>query len=171
MQGSPLRKKPPQRTRHKPQRYEVCSCSNNITCNSYYCFMTYSRKRLLPSKTLRLHHKRIISKEHFVRGSLALEKAVSFALLNLLLCEMICTTAAKKIKATTVASEPQENVGTDCIASRTRQRRAVVTKAQISGPLELQDSPNLVCSVMTKFESCFSCTHSSPYIVEWSKHD
>ena len=58
------------------------------------------------------------------------------------------TTAAKKSKAVTVhvASEPEETVGTDCIASRTRQRRGVLTKAQISGPLELQDSPNLVRS-------------------------
>ena len=54
----------------------------------------------------------------------------------------------KKIKAATVAApESEETIGgTDCIASRTRQRKGVLTKAQISGPLELQDSPNLVCS-------------------------
>ena len=45
------------------------------------------------------------------------------------------------------APESEETIGgTDCIASRTRQRKGVLTKAQISGPLELQDSPNLVCS-------------------------
>ena len=46
------------------------------------------------------------------------------------------TIAAKKMKA--------ETTGADCIASRTRQRKGTLTKAQISGPLELQDSPSLV---------------------------
>ena len=46
------------------------------------------------------------------------------------------TIAAKKTKA--------ETTGTDCVASRTRQRKGTLTKAQISGPLELQDSPSLV---------------------------
>ena len=48
------------------------------------------------------------------------------------------------MKVATATSEPEETIGTDCIASRTRQRRGILTKAQISGPLELQDSPSLV---------------------------
>ena len=58
---------------------------------------------------------------------------------------IVYTAAAKKAKAVTLATtEPEENAGADCIASRTRQRRGFLDKAQISGPLELQDSPDLV---------------------------
>ena len=73
------------------------------------------------------------------------------------------TTASKKAKtaATVVAPELEETNGTDCIASRTRQRKGVLTKAQISGPLELQDSPSLVRGDLPSFfKSHF--THSFP---------
>lgn len=48
--------------------------------------------------------------------------------------------AAKKTKAAATVAEPDENAGDNCVASRTRQRKGVICKSQISGPLELQDS-------------------------------
>ena len=53
---------------------------------------------------------------------------------------------AKKSKAvlqTTSAEKPEGEDENDCIASRTRQRKCVLTKSQISGPLELRESPKV----------------------------
>lgn len=53
---------------------------------------------------------------------------------------------AKKTKTVVGQSTPaelEEKGGNDCIASRTRQRKCVLSKSQISGPLELRESPKV----------------------------
>ena len=136
-------------TRTHSRLYILCNFNSTISINC--------RKRCLRLITLHLYRKKHTSRKHFANGCLVQGEVSIIFLSNthLHVHVHILLILGKKSKAVSESTPAnvEEKTGNDCIASRTRQRKCVLTKSQISGPLELRDSP--------KVRACtYTCTYT-----------